>query len=180
MQRLIWHKLLTVGILLIGMLLIGVFTAPSYASGSTFEVNNDNDSGIGSLRQAIMDANETAGHDTIEFDIDGEGMHVIRVQSVLPAITDPVTIDGTSQDGYDEDTGPVIEISGIDLNLEPPGLDTLCKGPAAGRYRDYPGLDVRKDPDSSVRGYLSLVRLASEIMGRHMVAKMSMVIPQIY
>ena len=38
-----------------------------------FVVRNTNDSGAGSLRQAILDANEADGINTITFDIDGEG-----------------------------------------------------------------------------------------------------------
>jgi hypothetical protein len=38
------------------------------ASAATFPVTNTNDSGAGSLRQAILDANAMAGADTINFD----------------------------------------------------------------------------------------------------------------
>ena len=44
---------------------------------SPFTVNNTNDSGSGSLRQAIIDANMHSGADTIEFDIPGTGVHTI-------------------------------------------------------------------------------------------------------
>ncbi|MFN7877671.1 MAG: DUF4347 domain-containing protein, partial [Pirellula sp.] len=67
---------------------------------ATFTVTNTNDSGAGSLRQAILDANALAGHDTIVFNITGTGTQVINVLSVLPTITDQVTIDGTTQAGY--------------------------------------------------------------------------------
>ncbi|HEV2951381.1 MAG TPA: hypothetical protein VGZ51_04705, partial [Actinomycetota bacterium] len=69
-------------------------------------VTNTNDSGPGSLRQAIIDANDDApvDADTIAFAIPGEGPHVIEVETPLPAITEPVTIDGYTQPGSVENT----------------------------------------------------------------------------
>jgi parallel beta-helix repeat protein len=72
-------------------------------------VTTANDSGPGSLRQAILDANAIAGPNVIRFAI-GSGLKTIAPASMLPAITDPVTIDGTTQPGY---TGtPIIELDG--------------------------------------------------------------------
>jgi hypothetical protein len=76
----------------------------------TFTVTNTNDSGSGSLRQAILDANANAGADTIVFNIPGAGVHTITPASTLPTITDPVTIDGTTQPGFAGN--PIIELSG--------------------------------------------------------------------
>src|SRR5262245_34428268 len=76
---------------------------------STFTVVNVNDSGAGSLRQAIVDANNAAGADTIQFNIPGAGVHTITPASgsQLPFITDPVTIDGYTQPGSSANTnGP--------------------------------------------------------------------------
>src|SRR5438445_1734252 len=67
---------------------------------ATFFVVNTNDSGAGSLRQAILDANSnpnSGGPDFIDFNIPGAGVHTISPTSALPTITDPVTIDGYSQ-----------------------------------------------------------------------------------
>lgn len=73
-------------------------------------VTNTSDSGSGSLRDVITRANAHSGPDTITFAIPGMDVHVINVRSALPAITDPVTIDGESQPGY---TGtPLVEIDG--------------------------------------------------------------------
>src|SRR5947207_13675747 len=66
---------------------------------STFTVVNTSDSGLGSLRQALLDANAAPGADTITFNI-GSGHQVISPASALPDVTDPVTIDGTTQPGY--------------------------------------------------------------------------------
>ena len=62
-------------------------------SADTFTVTHTDDSGPGSLRQAILDANATAGADTIEFNIPGAGVHTITPTTALPGITDAVTID---------------------------------------------------------------------------------------
>jgi len=59
---------------------------------ATFTVTNTNDSGPGSLRQAILDANATAGTDEITFSL-AAGVQTIRPLSPLPTITDRVTID---------------------------------------------------------------------------------------
>src|SRR5262249_10330992 len=73
-------------------------------------VNNTSDTGSGSLRQAILDANSTTGGQTIVFAIPGSGVQTISPLSALPAINVPVTIDGTTQQGY---VGtPLIELKG--------------------------------------------------------------------
>ena len=43
---------------------------------ATFTVDNTNDSGAGSLRQAIEEANETHGIDIIEFDSELSGQKI--------------------------------------------------------------------------------------------------------
>jgi FG-GAP-like repeat len=78
---------------------------------STFVVSNTGDSGPGSLRQAIVDSNNATGAtNTIDFDISGSGVQTINPLSPLPAITNPVLIDGASQPGYSGT--PLIELSG--------------------------------------------------------------------
>ncbi|MCA9195014.1 MAG: DUF4347 domain-containing protein, partial [Planctomycetales bacterium] len=67
---------------------------------SIYTVTNTNDSGSGSLRQAITNANSNAGADTINFSISGTGVHTINLSSVLPNITEQVTIDATTDDSY--------------------------------------------------------------------------------
>ena len=67
---------------------------PIVAYADTYDVSNTNDTGDGSLRQAIVDANANSGHDTITFSTSG----TITLGSALPAITDDVTITGPSAD----------------------------------------------------------------------------------
>jgi len=75
----------------------------------TFTVTTTADTGSGSLRDAITSAN--AGGGTVNFDIGGPAPHVIGLATALPAITQPVVIDGTSNPDF---TGfPVIELNGI-------------------------------------------------------------------
>ena len=73
---------------------------------ATFTVTNTNDSGPGSLRQAILDANATPGADTIAFNIPGTGVRTISPLSSLPALTDDAgtTIDGYTQPGSSPST----------------------------------------------------------------------------
>ncbi|EMI55521.1 Cadherin domain protein, partial [Rhodopirellula sallentina SM41] len=90
---------------------IGAFEA----AGTTFTVTNTADSGAGSLRQAILDANASVGADTIEFNISGTGVHVIAPTSVLPTITEAVTIDATTDDSFAANGNrPAIVLSGVD------------------------------------------------------------------
>src|SRR5262249_14412170 len=53
------------------------------------QVVNTNDSGPGSLRQALLNANAVPGTDTITFAI-GAGLRTIRPSSALPTIAAPV------------------------------------------------------------------------------------------
>ena len=66
-------------------------------------VTNTNDTGTGSLREAIKSANSNGGFNIIKFDIGtGCGPHTITLQSQLPAITSDVLINGYTQTGSAE------------------------------------------------------------------------------
>lgn len=73
---------------------------------ATFTVTNAADSGAGSLRQAIIDANASPNQngtaDTIAFQF--PVATTIALTSELPAITDSVNIDGTTAAAYKPDT----------------------------------------------------------------------------
>jgi len=79
---------------------------------ATFTVTNTNDAGPGSLRQAILDANNAPGPDRIEFEIPSAS-RLIALRTLLPIITDTVDIDGTTQPGYVD--SPVIMIDGANI-----------------------------------------------------------------
>jgi choice-of-anchor C domain-containing protein len=104
---------------------------------ATYTVTNTNDSGAGSLRQAILDANANAGADIITFNIAGSGTQIINVLTVLPTITDQVTIDGTTQTSYVAGSFIPIILDGNNLNTN--GL-TLGVGSSGSTIR---GLVVR-------------------------------------
>ena len=91
------------GGVLVGLLAaLGLSASTGVASAAAFAVTNTNDSGQGSLRQAILDANALPGKDQIHFSsLMGPGVQTIAVTSaVLPAVTDPLVIDGKSKPGY--------------------------------------------------------------------------------
>jgi hypothetical protein len=76
----------------------------SNLAAATFTVSNTNDSGAGSLRQAIDDANTNPGADTIAFAIPGAGVHTITPLSLLPIINSPMLVDGYTQPGSSVNT----------------------------------------------------------------------------
>jgi parallel beta-helix repeat protein len=75
-----------------------------------------------SLRDAVKAVN-AGGADAIDFNIPGSGMHVIGLKAALPAVTRPVTIDGTTQAGFDAGTGtPVIGLTRANRTVGGSGL----------------------------------------------------------
>jgi hypothetical protein len=94
---------------------------------ATFTVTNSLDSGVGSLRSAIVAANAAAGASTIDFDIPSSGVQTITLLTVLPDITAALTIDGTTQPGY---TGtPLIDILPDPTQGQAPHGSTLLSLP---------------------------------------------------
>jgi hypothetical protein len=75
-------------------------------------VTNTNDSGPGSLRQAMIKANGNPGADTIIFNI-GSGPQSIFPFTPLPFITEAVTIDATTQPGFNGT--PLIQVDTFDI-----------------------------------------------------------------
>ncbi|XZE33950.1 cadherin domain-containing protein [Pirellulaceae bacterium SH501] len=98
-------------------LALGLSIQESYSGLlATYVVTNTSDSGTGSLRQAILDANANAGHDSIVFNITGTGTHTISLLSALPLITDGVTIDASTDDSFGVNSSrPAIILDGADL-----------------------------------------------------------------
>ncbi len=130
---------------------------PSHYFGiNSFVVTNTNDSGPGSLRQAMLNANATGGEQTITFeipatdpglvDIDSDAggdvagdIYLIELVSPLPTVNDvtgSITIDATTQ----------VDFSGVDTN--PAGPDVVIDGTqlgtaAAGFHLTSPGNVIR-------------------------------------
>jgi hypothetical protein len=111
---------------LLALVFAGSWAAVSPAA--TFTVTTTADSGAGSLRQAIINANNAAGADTIEFDIPGAGVHTIVLGSALPVVSDALTIDGYTQDEAAPNTAALadgtnavltVEVSGAAVGAEP-------------------------------------------------------------
>jgi titin len=92
---------------------------------TTFNVTNTRDAGAGSLRQAITQANAMAGADVINFNI-GTGGQKIKLLSALPAITETVTINATTQPGFTNN--PLIVLDGSAAGA---GVDGLTIAPGA-------------------------------------------------
>ena len=119
------------------------------ADDAVFLVTNVNDSDEGSLRQAILDANAASGRDTIHFEIAGDGPHTIQLQSPLPAITDPVVIDGTTQPGASCDgstSALMVELDGSLAGERTDGIvlatrDSVIRGLVVNRF-DRDGLRI--------------------------------------
>ena len=107
--------------------------------GATFTVTNTNDSGPGSFRQALTDANAAVGPDTITFAIPGAGVHVITPATAIPAITSPVLIDGYSQPGATPNTNALnaginavlqieLDLTNAYLLISPGGAGSTVRG----------------------------------------------------
>jgi hypothetical protein len=96
-----------------------------------FVVTNTDNAGPGSLRQALLDANDAPGENLIIFTLAGGGFRTIHVESALPDITSPVIIDGWSQSGSNQP--PVIALDGTATSNSADGLvilsgDTTVRG----------------------------------------------------
>jgi uncharacterized repeat protein (TIGR01451 family) len=109
--------------------------AAASALANTYTVINTNDSGGGSLRQAILDANGNAGADTIAFNIPGPGVHTITPLTALPQMNEPTVVDGYTQPGSSANTLAtgdnaviLIELNGVTVG----GGNGLQFGPVSG------------------------------------------------
>jgi predicted outer membrane repeat protein len=86
-----------VAMLMLGVVLLSLAGPPAPAAqAAAFVVTSLDDSGPGTLRQAILDAQAAPGPDTITFDSSLTG-GVIFLSPSLPQITSTVTIDGTGR-----------------------------------------------------------------------------------
>ncbi|MEZ5464538.1 MAG: right-handed parallel beta-helix repeat-containing protein [Lysobacteraceae bacterium] len=89
------------------------------ADAATFTVTSTANSGAGTLRQAIIDANVAPDADTINFNIAGAGVHDIALSSALPDIIHPLTINGYSQPGSAANSNPYSSNAVILIDIHP-------------------------------------------------------------
>lgn len=91
----------------------GAFESGVGSTAPVLTVTNTNDWGIGSLRQALIDANAAPNLNEIRFNISGSCPRTITLASLLPDIVHPVVINGYSQPGSTRNTA----ILGWNANL---------------------------------------------------------------
>ncbi len=100
----------TKGIITSSYYLATLLLSAGFGRATVHEVSNNNDSGGGSFRQAILDANaDSDAARSITFALPA-GQLQIQPLSPLPAITQPVVIDGWSQPGFLDK--PLVQLDG--------------------------------------------------------------------
>lgn len=99
---------------------LGIESLESRQLLAVYQVTNGADSGVGSLRWAIEEANAVLGADSIQFNIGGGGLQTISLLTPLAPITEAVTIDATTQPGFVG--SPIIELNGENAGAAANGL----------------------------------------------------------
>ena len=115
---------------------------------ATYTVANTNDSGAGSLRQAILDANANTGADTISFSLGSTGLS-IALSSALPTIMEQITLDGWTQSGYAGVPTVIIDGNGLigdGLVLTLTADNSIIRGLV---IRDFTGDGIQVDSGST-------------------------------
>jgi hypothetical protein len=120
-------------------------------SATTFTVTSTNDSGPGSLRQALLGVNASPGPHSVQFSISGDGVHTLAPLTPWPELTNTVALDGYSQPGTQPNSLPWGSDAALRIRLDGQRL-TNSLAPAL----------VLHSNGSSVRG-LIVVRFASGI-----------------
>lgn len=111
----------------------GAYESPSNDL-TAFTVTNTGDSGAGSLRQAMLDADSSLNPATISFNIAGACPRVIGLSSALPHVTSPIIIDGYTQPGAAVNTDPDASNATLCVLLKPASgtLGSAIQVPASG------------------------------------------------
>jgi hypothetical protein len=153
----------SVGLLAVAVLLVlFVGTAPG-APDHIYTVTSTADPGTGgcdttcTLHDAIVAANGDNDASQIRFAIPGSGPQTIQLTTALPAITAPVTMDGTTQPGTPANT---------------PGL-TLDGSHIVGAGLDLAGLDLAGGSGGSTIRGLALGGFDCECTGRAILSESS-------
>jgi hypothetical protein len=117
----------------------------AYESANTGQfvqtVTNNLNSGAGSLRQAIINANATPGLNLIQFDINANCPQTIALSTALPNITGSLTIDAETQGGWVGNSSEAADNARRCIYLRPATANTIANGfnvpdsvPAATRF----------------------------------------------
>jgi parallel beta-helix repeat protein len=126
-------------------------------------VTNTNDSGPGSLRQAIIDANSSPGRERVAFNIEpsapnncdaGTGVCTIQPTTLLPWLSDDagLIIDGYTQDGAARATATMPAVLKIELDGSSAGMgsglwidssNNIIRGLAINRFNE--GITIYDD-----------------------------------
>ncbi len=125
---------------------------PNFTLANPYTVTNTQDSGAGSLRQALTNAIADAGAQTISFNIPAtdpnlaSGVWTITPASALPQVTDTTLIDASTQPGY---VGvPLVQIRGTAAGAGSNGLRLMTAGGSTVRglvINGFGGCAVRLD-----------------------------------
>jgi hypothetical protein len=166
-ERQTGNRALVLGFLVAALMAASLMLTAKPAHAADFTVTSANGFGQGTLDQAIRAANDNPGADTIKFNIpQGEGgpVRVISSSFGMPAITDPVTIDGYSQPGSrpnSRQTGGtnaviLIEISGAEAGstagLSIRTSNVVVRGLAINRFGAQAGIDIVSGEGSKIEG----------------------------
>ena len=144
-------------------LLAALFASPALAA--TFTVSNTNDSGAGSFRQALLDANGAVGGDTIAFSIPGAGVHTITLTSLLPLITSPVVIDGYTQPGSVANTNPMNAGINAELQIELTGTQVSLLFAPGSDGSTVRGLVINGSSNDKIDGQSSSLTVTGNFLG---------------
>ena len=132
---------------------IGAF---EYEPPSSLVVTNTNDAGAGSLRQAIIDSNNSTASSSgsrITFDIPGSGVRTINLASPLPAVTRAAEIDGYTQPGATVNTATSAATNAVVLvEINGAGAGGLSDGLVINAAKSrVAGLAVNRFPSAGIR-----------------------------
>lgn len=116
---------------------ISLALATGMSQAATFSVTNNADSGTGTLRQAILDANGAVGPHTI--DLSGISGDTILLQSDLPAITEDVELQGSEVTIDGDGSHTCLSSSAASLTVAETTV-TGCTGTDVGPYPEGGGI----------------------------------------
>ena len=146
-------------LIVILLVMVGLWRVTAVAYATTYTVTTTADSGAGSLRQAILEANANSGLDYIVF-APGLAGATIRPTSPLPAITDQVEITGeagTSCTNWPPQ--PKIELDGSLAGPDAAGLTVQADGSV------ITGFYINRFSNLGIAIYASNVKVSCNIVG---------------